>query len=304
MKIRRYYYYLKPFLPRRLQIAVRSWVTARTRARSWHCWPVEPKAGAAPIGWRGWPEGKRFALILTHDVESQPGQEKCRQLLHLEETMGFRSSFNFVAAQYAVSLELHELIRGRGFELGVHGLVHDATLYASRPNFLKHARRINEFLRDWQAVGFRSPCMYHNLDWLQDLDIEYDASTFDTDPFEPQPEGVGTIFPFWVRGTGGRRGYVELPYTLPQDFTLFVLLRERGIEIWKRKLDWIAARGGMALLNLHPDYLCFGNRPGFQEYPCAHYERLLEYVESRYRGSYWNPLPREMARFWAGNYRN
>jgi hypothetical protein len=23
-------------------------------------------------------------------------------------------------------------------------------------------------------------------------------STFDTDPFEPQPDGMGTIFPFWV----------------------------------------------------------------------------------------------------------
>ena len=30
------------------------------------------------------------------------------------------------------------------------------------------------------------------------LNIAYDASTFDTDPFEPQPDGVNTIFPFWV----------------------------------------------------------------------------------------------------------
>lgn len=52
-------------------------------------------------------------------------------------------------------------------------------------------------------------------------------------------------------------GFVELPHSLVQDFTLFVILRERNIAIWRRKLDWIAERGGMALLKTHPDYMCF-----------------------------------------------
>jgi len=34
--------------------------------------------------------------------------------------------------------------------------------------------------------GFSLPSMHHNLEWIGELDIEYDASTFDTDPFEPQ----------------------------------------------------------------------------------------------------------------------
>src|SRR5207248_9131961 len=114
--------------------------------------------------------------------------------------------------------------------------------------------------------------------WLHELDIQYDASTFDTDPFEPQPEGRYTIFPFWVpapqaresgasqRGATQQRGsisgslhagYVELPYTLPQDFTLFLLLREQTPDVWLQKVDWIARHGGMALVNVHPDYLCF-----------------------------------------------
>jgi hypothetical protein len=48
------------------------------------------------------------------------------------------------------------------------------------------------------------------------------------------------------------RGYVELPYTLPQDFTLFTVMREKDIDIWKKKLDWIVEKGGMALLITHP----------------------------------------------------
>ena len=45
--------------------------------------------------------------------------------------------------------------------------------------------------------------MQHNLQWLHALNAEYDSSTFDTDPFEPEPDGVGTIFPFWVPGPNG-----------------------------------------------------------------------------------------------------
>jgi len=47
-------------------------------------------------------------------------------------------------------------------------------------------------------VGFRAPAMHDNLEWISELNLEYDLSTFDTDPFEPQSDGVGTIFPFKV----------------------------------------------------------------------------------------------------------
>ena len=88
-------------------------------------------------------------------------------------------------------------------------------------------------------------------------------------------------------------GYVELPYTLPQDFTLFVLLREKTPEIWMRKLDWIAQHGGMALVDVHPDYLCLDNAIATsREYPVAHYKSFLEYVSKRYEGAFWNPIPR------------
>jgi hypothetical protein len=131
------------------------------------------------------------------------------------------------------------------------------------------------------------------------LDIEYDASTFDSDPFEPQPDGVTTIFPFWIEGTNGQRGYIELPYTLPQDFTLFIIMKEQNIDIWKRKLDWVAEKGGMVLLITHPDYMNFSkDRCGIEEYQMAFYKELLNYIKSKYEGQYWHVLPREMARFW------
>ena len=156
--------------------------------------------------------------------------------------------------------------------------------------------------------------MLRKLEWLHELDIQYDASTFDTDPFEPQPEGYHTIFPLWIPRAdrssensnsgnspsstlnGSRSGYVELPYTLPQDSTLFLLLREETPEIWFRKLDWIAEHGGMALLITHPDYMNMnGESQKTGQYPVELYEKLLRYIQDKYSGAYWLALPREVA---------
>lgn len=292
------YYLVKPLIPRRVQLyARRRRIDLKRRARA-EVWPIDPGSASPPENWRGWPDGKRFALVLTHDVDTKKGEQKCPDLMELEKSLGFRSSFNFVIENRPEPALLDRL-RESGFEVGIHGLTHDGSLYRSRKTFLTQAAAINRHLKEWGAVGFRSPAMHHNLEWIRDLDIEYDASTFDTDPFEPQSDGMGTIFPFLVAGNGGRAGYVELPYTLPQDFTLFILMRERDAGLWRRKLDWIAEKGGMALLNTHPDYMNFsGAGLGREEYPARYYAEFLECVGSRYAGDCWRVLPRELARFW------
>lgn len=293
------YYDIKPFIPRRLQIALRRWIASRKRSECASVWPIDHAAASRPENWAGWPDGKKFALVLTHDVETAKGQEACWRLMNVEKHLGFRSSFNFVPEGYAVSEGLRRQLVEEGFEVAVHGLVHDGRLFMVRRVFENRAPRINHYLKEWGAVGFHSPSMFHNLSWVHDLDVEYDTSTFDTDPFEPQCEGVRTIFPFWVSGNSNGEGFVELPYTLPQDHGLFVILEEKDVTIWKKKLDWIAENGGMALLNTHPDYMDFeiGKRH-LEKYPVAHYERFLDYVKTRYEGLYWHALPHIMARFW------
>jgi predicted glycosyltransferase len=218
------------------------------------------------------------------------------QLAELDASFGFCSSFNFIPeGDYADSSAVRAQLARKGFEVGVHDLKHDGFLYQSRKSFQSQAQQINKYLKAWNASGFRSGFMHHNLEWFDDLDILYDASTFDTDPFEPQPDGVDTIFPFWVPGKNGS-GYVELPYTLVQDFNLFIVLQEESIDIWKKKLDWIVAKGGMALLIVHPDYTNFSNsRLAADEFPAQRYAEFLKYVQETYAGLYWNALPCEVA---------
>jgi hypothetical protein len=299
MIARRIYYAIKPYLGWRFRLVLRQWLARRTLRRSDRIWPVLEGSERRPDGWQGWPEEKQFALVLTHDVEGEPGLNRVGQLAALEAQFGFRSSFNFIPeGEYRSPKDLRDRLVGEGFEVGVHDLYHDGSLFRSRNDFHRQAPRINDHLRDWNAIGFRAGFMFHDLDWIRGLDIEYDASTFDTDPFEPQPDGAGTIFPFWVSGKNGRPGYVELPYTLPQDSTLFLLLQERTADIWKRKLDWVAQHGGMALLNVHPDYLSFDGLPSSpREYPVARYRELLTYIRDRYAGKFWNVVPRDLARW-------
>ncbi len=302
------YYRVKPFVPQTLRTAVRRRFAQRLRDRVQETWPIMPGSEQPPEDWRGWPEEKKFAFVLSHDVEGENGLNKCRQLMEIEMELGFRSSFNFIPeGDYRVPRELREELTRNGFEVGVHDLQHDGRLYQSRREFRQKAARINHYVHEWGASGFRSGFMLHNLNWLHDLEIQYDASTFDTDPFEPQPEGRNTIFPFWVSSAVGltngssnapsNRGYIELPYTLPQDSTLFLLLQEKNEEIWTRKVDWIAAHGGMVLLDTHPDYMAFGDgRQKSTEYPVELYARFLRHVREKFKGQYWHVLPREVAR--------
>lgn len=296
--ITKLFYQLKPLIPRQVQVWLRHQLAQRKRRQYQAVWPISPTAGDLPAGWPGWPEGKKFAFILMHDVETAVGQQKTPYLMSLEQKLGFRSSFNFVPKRYQVSPQVRQMLTDNGFEVGVHGLTHDGKLYQSRQIFQERASQINAYLADWQAVGFCSPASHHNLPWNHDLHIEYDSSTFDVDPFEPQPDGVETIFPFWVAHPTAPGGYVELPYTLPQDFTVFILLKEKNIAIWQQKLAWIAAQGGMAMLITHPDYMNFGGGSGkFDEYPAAYYEEFLRHVQTTYPDQYWQALPRQIAQF-------
>ncbi len=302
----RIYYRIKPLLPDRLRLRLRRAYSQQVRRRVADQWPILPGSERPPDGWPGWPEGRKFAVVLTHDVEGPKGLAQCRPLMDLERELGFVSSFNFIPeGPYHTPPELRAELAAHGFEVGVHDLHHDGRLYDSSAGFAAKAAEINRHLKEWGAVGFRSGFMLNRLDWLHQLDIAYDASTFDTDPFEPEPRGQETIFPFWVPAPGAdgsrapRSGYVELPYTLTQDSTLFLLLKETTPELWLRKTDWIARHGGMVLVNVHPDYLALHGEPPvpLKSFPVDIYRRFLITLREKYGDSFWQPRPREVAEY-------
>jgi hypothetical protein len=301
MNPNKFFYTVKPLIPRDLQLSIRRFIALIKKKRHTDIWPIDPNAGKKPENFSGWPDGKKFALILQHDVDTQKGHDNCYKLMEAEKALNVRSLFSFVPERYKVSPKLRKDLIDQGFSVAVHGLKHDGKLFSSEEHFRESAIRINNYLKEWDAYGFTSPSMHHNLDWMHYLNINFSTSTFDTDPFEPDPDGVGTIFPFFVQKEKKHKGFVELPYTLPQDHLLYIILMEKNIDIWKKKLDWIAEQGGMVLVNTHPDYMNFGNSENKrEEYPVGFYIEFLEYIINKYRGQYWHALPGDVSEFWRG----
>jgi peptidoglycan/xylan/chitin deacetylase (PgdA/CDA1 family) len=298
------YYRVKPALPRPAQLAARRAYARRLRRRhergsGFPRWPIEPvltelmeaglrarlrETGAARLPLVGfWPADHRFAYTLTHDVEGPRGLANVPRLLELERHHGMVSSWNVVADDYAIDPEVVAAIRNAGGEIGLHGLSHDGRLFESRRAFQHQLPRISEWVRAWGVEGFRSPSTLRNASWMAELPVAYDSSFPDTDPFEPHPGGCCSILPFFLGPV------VELPITLVQDHTLFEILRERDITVWRRKAEWIARHGGLVTVLVHPDYMLTSER-------LRYYDELLALLRSLPGG--WHALPRDVARWW------
>lgn len=230
-----------------------------------------------------WPDQHRFAVCLTHDIETAEGLRRVPEIAAIEEEFGIRSAWFVVPHAYPVDQGILDDLRARGHEIGIHGYNHDGRLFTSRSLFESRAKLINQAGRKYQANGFRAPMVHRNLAWMQSLEFDYDASCFDIDPFQAMPGGVGGVWPFMA----GK--LVELPYTLPQDHTLMVTLGVSAYEVWVQKLRLIEQLSGLAMLITHPDYL---NSQSRQD----EYRRFCEHVANS--PDKWLALPREVAAWW------
>lgn len=293
----RVYYRGRDLLPRPAQIWLRRLYALEQRRTPFPSWPAETAlhdffdlftailvelAGEPLPRLAAWPDGYSWALVLTHDVEHAAGLAAVEQLVALERRLGLRSSFNLVPRRYQVEDQAVRELIDAGFEVGVHGLYHDGRDLESRELLRERLPGMRAAAERWGAVGFRSPATHRNWELMPELGFDYDSSYPDTDPFEPQAGGCCTWLPYF------NREMIELPLTMPQDHTMFVILR-RDESLWMEKAELLRARGGMALIDTHPDYL-------IDQRIMRGYARLLE----RYApdATAWKPLPAEVSAWW------
>ncbi len=294
------YYRTRPYIPRFLQLFLRR---RYARIQSAHirfpAWPIEPKVvqlvedclkrvlettgNPALHRLAPWPEGKRFSFVITHDVESIEGLRYAPTLAALEEKYGFVSSWNLVPELYPIDWKIVTELKSAGGEIGIHGLKHDGREFENRAIFEKRLGKIRQYAHQWGACGFRSPSTLRNADWMPELGFDYDCSFHDSDPYEPQPGGCCSIWPFFIKDL------VELPITLPQDHTLFEILGHRDISLWITKADWIERHSGMVLIDVHPDYMLRPERLSL-------YEAFLAHMKDK--PDLWHALPRDLAQWW------
>jgi hypothetical protein len=301
--IRKSYYAARPLLSVRVRKYLQRFHLRERKNIEFPSWPVDKSVDnlcaelmslsvranggqRIPFIWF-WPNEYAGCVLMTHDVEHEAGRAFCGDLMDLDDRYGIRSSFQVVPEErYAVTDAFLEGIRARGFELNVHDLNHDGHLFESRERFLERADKINGYARKWRTEGFRSGGMYRNAEWTEAFQFDYDMSFPNAAHLEPQKGGCCTVMPFLA----GR--LVEIPLTTTQDYSLFHILGKYSIELWKEEMDCIASSHGLASFIVHPDYVIDPQARGV-------YENLLQHLsELCRRNKLWQPLPRDVARWW------
>lgn len=234
-----------------------------------------------------WPDGHKSCAIMTHDVEGPSGVEFCSSLMDIDSSFGIKSSFQFVPEErYSCSPAFLDTLKARGFEVNVHDLNHDGHLYDDRDQFLRRAQRINHYVKQYGANGFRSGVLYRNPDWYDAFEFSYDLSVPNVGHLDPQPGGCCTTTPFFIGDI------LEIPLTTIQDYSLFHVLSDYSIAVWRRQVEYIIANYGLVSINVHPDYLL---EPAARQT----YTTLLEYLSSlRSEARLQIVLPGEINAWW------
>jgi hypothetical protein len=234
-----------------------------------------------------WPDGARASVTITHDVENLAGRDVCGELMDLDESYGFKSSFQIVpGGRYAVSPEFLRSFRDRGFEVCIQDLNHDGRLFDELEQFRERAALINRFAREYDAKGFRSAVLYRNPEWFKYLDFSFDMSIPNVAHLDPQRGGCCTVTPYFIGNL------IELPLTTVQDYMLFRVLKQRSIDLWRLQIELILAKNGLISLLVHPDYII---EPDVRT---VYRDLLAMLVELRTSQNLWFALPGEIADWW------
>ena len=181
-----------------------------------------------------WPDGAPSSVIMTHDVEAIAGRDFCEQLMNMDDSFGIKSSFQIVPeVRYEVDEKFLNSICSKGFEVNVHDLNHDGALFQDKEEFLRRAEHINRYAREFHARGFRAGAMYRNQEWYGAFTFSYDMSVPNVARLEPQQGGCCTVMPYFIGSI------LELPLTTVQDYSLFHILGDYSIELWKQQIEMI-----------------------------------------------------------------
>jgi hypothetical protein len=172
------------------------------------------------------------------------------------------------------------------FEIGVQDLNHDGRLFDNRNEFLRRAHLINKYGTRYGAKGFRAAVLYRNPDSYDVLKFSFDMSIPNTGHMDPQRGGCCTVMPYFIGDI------LELPLTTTQDYTLFHLLREHSIDLWKEQIRLILDKNGLISFIVHPDYLIHDRLNSL-------YKQLLGHLrELKAKTNMWVTLPSELDRWW------
>jgi hypothetical protein len=207
--------------------------------------------------------------------------------MNIDDSFEVKAAFGVVPEErYDVSPSLLNLMRARGFEVAIQDLNHDGRLFENKREFLRRAKIINSYGREYRAKGFRAAILYRKPEWYDAFEFAYDMSIPNVAHLDPQHGGCCTVMPYFIGDV------LELPVTTTQDYTLFHVLGERSIDLWKAQIDLILQKNGLMSFIVHPDYV-------IEQVALLAYKNLLGYLrELREKAQIWAALPTDVDSWW------
>ncbi|HCT86529.1 MAG: hypothetical protein DKM50_11535 [Candidatus Margulisiibacteriota bacterium] len=227
-------------------------------------WPIEPSLMAlhsvflktGVLNKLQYPDNKRYGVCMTHDIDSIDSYKSIPLVSTILRKKNIPATWFLLSSDYTLdSHYLRDLIAS-GDELASHGDVHDNKLaFLPEKEMVARLRLIAGVFDELTGtqVGLRSPSLYMTRMLRKNISKKflYDSSCVDTGILSPDPGrgGCGYLFPYSIEGV------VHMPITLPLDSSL-VFQGIRGdalFETWMKKLAFIKAVGGVAVLCAHPE---------------------------------------------------
>ena len=236
--------------------------------------------------------GKRYASMITHDIDTYRGLQRAGPIKKMEEKYDIPSTWYVPSKQYPLDTEIINTLANYG-EVGAHGTRHDGELTRipeqKLVKSLREAKSALENIIDCAVEGFRAPLLQHSptiLRGLREADYNYDSSIPTWEPKHPRTmrsHGLGTVFPIFLDSI------IEIPVSVVQDHQMLSVLGmgpKETMAAWLSMIATIREIGGCCVLLSHPEYELFDNSN------IAIYEDLLNILTSDQKS--WKTTPREL----------
>lgn len=221
-----------------------------------------------------WPNNKKFAIVISHDVDKKDGIRNADKFLELESRKGLRSTWFLLSNYYHIEKSFLDKIVRNKCEIALHGYNHDNKIAYLNESMIK--KRLNHGFgkfKGYKLKGFRSPALLTTpmLEKVLSKHFLYDSSVVDTEMFLSDSKNTGccTVFPFF------RNNILHLPITIPIDSLLIFrsFTQNQIYNLWVKKIEHIRKMGGLALLATHTESAYIANKKYFPIY-----ERFINYI--------------------------
>jgi peptidoglycan/xylan/chitin deacetylase (PgdA/CDA1 family) len=265
-------------------------------------------SGGRPV----WPDGKRSALLLTYDMDTdsswiargldEPVARSAGQfevnvgtpcLLELMKWFGLKSTFftpGWIAEQYP---QMVEAVIKAGHEIGLHGYLHEPPPGLSEAQEIEVVRRGSAALEKMtgkKPVGYRSPIWQFSKNTVR---ILRDAG------FKYTSDFMHTLLPTFNEVDGKVIDMINLPGSWVLDdavyfqfhITIRTAMRRAAdvLEIYKEEFRAVHAAGGLFVLVMHPQ---LSGRPS----RVLMLKEFMDYVKGF--DGVWMPRPIDVVEYW------